>query len=236
MTRATKTTFSVHTHDPSTTSSFLPPPVACVVSPLPWFSARSPRPENWTGANPQQDGAVGAVEVHRGPLSFALRPAVNMTNSTTYAGSKSCGQRELALADGASWNYALDLGADAAAAAARGDLSEFLMYEVDDAALAQMRASRVPFDADAAPPARVRAHGRVVDAWTVSGGGARPPSPPDSPVSSDNALEELELVPFGMTNLRTAVFPVLAPDAAAAPLSTAAAPPSTAAAPSAAAP
>ena len=66
----------------------------------------------------------------------------------------------------------------------------------------------MPFDADAPPPVRVRARGRVVDAWGPAGG-SRPPPPPDSPVRSDSPLEELVLVPFGATNLRVAVFPVL---------------------------
>ena len=141
----------------------------------------------WGNASSQEGASVGAVEIHRGPLAFALRPNATVTE-TRIAGSESCAQRTVD-ATGAPWNYALDLSLGL----------EFVETGAGVPA--------VPFDGEARPPVVVRVSARRLPEWTADGD--RPPPPPNSPVTSSEPLETLELVPFGSTNVRISTFPVL---------------------------
>lgn len=126
----------------------------------------------------------GAVEVHRGPLTYALRPkaSVNETNIWGTIASR-------AVTTTGPWNYALDL-------------SEDLRFE---------GGGRVPpgepFSATESPAVRILAKARRVPQWSA-GAGHGPQPPPPSPVETVEPLEEVELVPFGSTNVRISVFPV----------------------------
>ena len=158
--------------------------------------------KNWTGANPAQEGAIGAVEVHRGPLAFALRPAsARPSHRRERLGVV---RRALAaLAPNASWAYALDPGPTP-----RPPTPRRAARRVRDRRrrARRARASGVPFGADARRPCAC-ARGRVVDAWGPPAAAARRRRPTRR--SLGQPLEELVLVPFGATNLRVAVFPVL---------------------------
>ena len=51
--------------------------------------------------------------------------------------------------------------------------------------------------------------GRRLPGWTLEKNAAAPP--PKSPVTSDEPLEDLTLIPYGCTDLRVTEFPTLAP-------------------------
>ena len=158
----------------------------------------------------------GGVEVHRGALTFALRP-----NSSVITTTVGCigGQPQGRY----SWNCS---GADVAFPAIKarqvavtttpgsdGNWSYGLIVKslkfIDDGVATPLGA--VPFDTTTRPPVRIVVQARNLNLgsdgntklWTDSG------LLPHSPLVSDAPLEELELVPFGMTNIRIAVFPQL---------------------------
>ena len=158
----------------------------------------------------------GGVEVHRGALTFALRP-----NSSVITTTVGCigGQPQGRY----SWNCS---GADVAFPAIKarqvavtttpgsdGNWSYGLIVKslkfIDDGVATPLGA--VPFDTTTRSPVRIVVQARNLNLgsdgntklWTDSG------LLPHSPLVSDAPLEELELVPFGMTNIRIAVLPQL---------------------------
>jgi DUF1680 family protein len=64
-----------------------------------------------------------------------------------------------------------------------------------------------PFSPEAAPVV-AKVKGRRVPVWGIEKGAAAPPPP--SPVTSEEPLEDLMLVPYGCTDLRVTEFPTLA--------------------------
>jgi hypothetical protein len=88
------------------------------------------------------------------------------------------------------WNYALRLGQDLNAAIQFADRPVGAM----------------PFSPDGAPVVAT-VKGRRVQEWTLVQDAAGPL--PQSPVTSAEPLETLELVPYGATSVRITEFPVL---------------------------
>jgi hypothetical protein len=155
----------------------------------------------------------GGVEVRRGALTFALRPATVDKKEKIYWPSSTTtpevASRMVFMQNNASWNYALLLSS---------------LRFVGGATV-----PKVPFS-DAEPPAvTIHAQGRRVPGWgrtcvktsytdghcvcEVSshqpcGVHELPPSPLNSS-EAPGALEPIVLVPFGATNLRISVFPTL---------------------------
>ena len=91
------------------------------------------------------------------------------------------------------WNYALELN--------EANLSDSVAISRRDVA-----GSRFPFSPDGAPIS-LKVKGRRVPAWKMQDGSAAPP--PQSPVTSEQPLEELTLIPYGAAKLRITEFPVL---------------------------
>ena len=129
----------------------------------------------------------GAVEVHRGPLTYALRPASNVTVTPLH--DATFVNRAVQVLPNATWNYGLLLSS--------------LAFEGGGAIPA------LPFDAEAPPPVRITAKARQVDAWEFSSGARGVAPVPKSPLSSSRPLVDIELVPMGSTNIRISVFPTL---------------------------
>jgi len=67
--------------------------------------------------------------------------------------------------------------------------------------------SKLPFDQQN-PPVVLKAKGRVLPQWEMAQNSAG--APPVSPVSSDQPLVDVELIPYGNTRLRVTEIPVLA--------------------------
>lgn len=137
-----------------------------------------------------EKGAPGAAEVHRGPLTYALRPTSNVTETVINGTIKS-----RSVATTGPWNFALDLAS--------------LRFEASGSV------PDIPFSSTERPAVRILASGKQVPEWKA-GAGHGPLVPPPSPVASTSASQEIELVPFGATNVRISVFPVLASSGSAA--------------------
>ena len=69
--------------------------------------------------------------------------------------------------------------------------------------------SGMPFSTTSTP-ASVTVAARLLPSWTLAPGSLDHPQPtPASPVKSTEPLQQLKLVPYGCTNLRISIFPVL---------------------------
>lgn len=124
----------------------------------------------------------GAVEIHRGALLFALRPQSTVNESIVNPAFPTIKNRAVEINPGQTWAYGLKL--------------ETLRF------VSNGSVPSIPFDAAADPPVKIQVAARAVPQWTT----ATDP-PPLSPLSSAEQIEQIELVPYGSTNIRISVFP-----------------------------
>lgn len=133
----------------------------------------------------------GSVAVYRGPLLFALPIGEDWRKIGGEAP-----HADWEIYPTTHWNYALDVNVsdpDASITFTNGSVAS------------------MPFSPEGAPVFG-SVSGRLVPGWEISHNAAGPV--PESPVESTEPRKELNLVPFGATNLRIAEFPVLAAESA----------------------
>ena len=135
------------------------------------------------------NGFNGSASIWRGPLVFSLRVGEKRTVVTDLEGDFD----ELEFTATTPWNYALDLDRDQPAAVVKIDRSP-------------MPAN--PWLPDSTP-ITLTVPAKRLPGWGLIRDDRMAAEPPASPVSSDQPLEPVTLVPFGAQTLRITAFPLL---------------------------
>ena len=125
-----------------------------------------------------------AVAVHRGPLTFSERIGSRWTQ---IAGETPHADYEVRPTT--DWNYALIVDKT-------NPERSFTVRE---------RGVKMPCFSEIKAPVVIEARGRSLPTWGMKGASAAPP--PQSPVTTTNKIEKVELIPYGSAKLRITEFP-----------------------------
>ncbi len=131
-----------------------------------------------------------AVSILRGPLYYALKVGAEFHVLASHHDKLPVKDYEIRATT--PWNYGLMLDP-----ADPGKDVNVVTHEI----------SKVPYANDA-PPVVLKVKGRLIPDWKMEHNSAG--DPPKSPVNSDEPIAELELVPYGSTQMRITEFPLLA--------------------------
>ncbi len=136
-----------------------------------------------------QDGMNGSVTLWRGPLLFSLQ----IKEKVVTIGKQKEGFNELILDPATPWNYALDID--------RRDLTDIKLT----------RSVKMPDNPwlPETTPIKLTVAAKRVPEWGLTRNDLLAAEVPISPVSSNEPVEKVTLVPFGAQTLRITAFPLL---------------------------
>lgn len=164
---------------------------------------------NNTAGGAKAAPSEGAIEVHRGALTYALRPNESVKESVIGCiGGQPDGRYGWNCSDlpgGAQPQFPAIKSRDVSLAATGANWSYGLLRSSFEFVAGGADAlTPIPFAVDVPPPCKITVKGRFLRNWTNAA------VPPPGPLDFQEApLETLELVPFGATNIRISVFPEL---------------------------
>ena len=131
-----------------------------------------------------------AVSIRRGPLLYALSIGEDWRRINEDKPFREEARGDWEVYPTTPWDYALEI-----------DQSILHGLSFDEHAV------RDPVFSPDHPPVSAQITGRRAPGWRLANGSAGPT--PASPVSTEEPLEDLRLIPYGCTNLRIAEFPVI---------------------------
>jgi len=127
------------------------------------------------------------VSIYRGPLLYALKIGTQSTQTHHY----SFNSYDWVIKATTPWNYALEINRSNPASSFK---------------FVQGTLGPLPFS-PAGAPVSLNTTAKILDSWVITNNAAA--IPPMSPVTSSHPSQEVELIPFGATNLRVAEFPFI---------------------------